>query len=427
MQREVRRLVDNPVENLSRISKDALNELGLDIPCDPDIANEKLVMILNKNSGLAPYSHEFCRGNLDPQIVSGFISAMTSFMGEMMGNQQTHWKTEYGSDSMLLVEHGAWVIGVLVVSRETAEGRRRLMRVVSEFEDYFMALRESDGIEGSALHDFDQFVRKAFVNEQVTRRSVVIKNPEWKNMLFDFDLPSIAFAVSKILLGFEEKQTIEEIARFQSMSIEDTIDLVSKAYWCNAVFLKHIPDETEILTLSEKASTVIFQKDNPLKLSNVTLNITARFDGRASISQLIENINDQDFEIVLDELGTLFNKGFIQKISSEQGQVLHNESILSFLVSEGSMIIGNKKMKEIFETIRRSSGDHYPRIYRIMMADRMRVQCKIDENMTVADLDDLNKALELFLQELTEHLLVICGESRIEKLFLKMKGHQSKS
>ena len=415
------RLADNLIEKMQRTSKDIPNKLNLDIFCDPDIANEKLVMILNKYSGLAIYSHEFSKSNLDPQIISGFISAMTSFMGEMMGNLQTHWKTEYGSDSILLVEHGAWAIGVLVVSRETSEGRNRLGKAVREFEDYFTTLKDSDEIEGSAMNDFDQFVRRSFVNEQATSSTLVIKNPNWRNLLFDFELPSTAFAVSKILLGFEEKQSIREIAEFQGISIENTIDLISQAYWKNIVFLKHTPSSNEILTLSERASTVIFQKDNPLKLSNITLNVTARLDGRTSLSQLIGNMDGQDSESLLDELSTLFNRGYIQRISIEQQQVLNHESILSFLVCEGSWLIGQKKMKQTFETIRRSWGERYPRVYRVMLTDRMRVRCIFDENMTTFDLEELGNALELFIRELKDHLTNICGNHTAEKLFLKMK------
>ena len=416
-------MTNNLSEKLPRISKESLNELGLDASCDSNIANEKLVMILNKNSGLAPYSHEFSKSNSDPQIISGFISAMASFMGVMTGELQTRWKTEYGSESMLLVEHGAWAIGVLLVSRETTEGRSRLGRVVREFEDYFAVLRDSDGIEGSALHDFDQYVRRAFVNDQITGRTLVIKRPEWRSSLFAFDLPSAAFAVSNILLGFEETITVKEIAKFQDILIEEAIDLVSKAYWHNAVFLKYIPPDDEILILSERSSTVLFQKDNPLRLSTVSLNVTARFDGRTSLSQLAEYIDARDFEVLLDELGTLVNRGFIQRISFEQRQVLLNESVLSFLVSEGCSIIGNRRMKQSFETIRRSWGNRHPRIYRVTLTDSMRVRCIFDESMTPDDLDDLTKVLELFIEELSGHLSIKCGKRVVERLFLKMRSH----
>ena len=394
--------------------------MTLDISRDANTANERLVMILNKNSGLAPYSHEFSKSNVDPQIISGFISAMASFMGVMTGELQTRWKTEYGSESILLVEHGAWAIGVLLVSKETTEGHSRLARVVREFEDCFAVLRDSDGIEGSALRDFDQYVRRAFVNDRITGRTLVVKRPGWRNSLTAFDLPRAAFTVSRILLGFEGMQTVKEIAKFQNLALEEVIDLVSMAYWHDAVFLKYIPPDDEILILTERSSTIIFREDNPLGLSNVSLNVTARFDGRTPLSRLAEYTEAQDLEVLFDELGTLVNRGFIQRVSSEQKRVLHNESTLSSLVFEGIRIIGNKRMKQLFETIRRSWGNRYPRIYRVMLTDRMRARCVFDENMTPDDLDDLARVLELFIEELGGHITAIRGKPAVERLFLRM-------
>jgi len=156
-------LTNNLDDDSSSIDNEFLHELILDISCDSNEPNEKLVMIINKNSGLAPYSHEFSKSNLDPQVISGFISAMTSFMGTVTGEKQSYWKTVYGSDSVILVENGEWTVGVLVTSRETSEGRSKLRRVVYEFEDYFAVLKDADGIEGSAFREFDQYVRRTFV------------------------------------------------------------------------------------------------------------------------------------------------------------------------------------------------------------------------------------------------------------------------
>ena len=99
-------MTNNLDDSLSSIDNEFLHDLILDISCDSNEPNEKLVMIINKNSGLAPYSHEFSKGNLDPQVISGFISAMTSFMGTVTGEKQSYWKTVYGSDSVILVENG---------------------------------------------------------------------------------------------------------------------------------------------------------------------------------------------------------------------------------------------------------------------------------------------------------------------------------
>ncbi len=420
------RLTDDLSERLSKTPKESLNVTAPDISYDCFAANEKLIMILNKISGLAPYSHEFSKSSLDPQIISGFISAMATFMGVVMGGQQTSWKTEYGAESMLLVEHGAWAIGVLLVSRETTVSRTRLRNVVREFEDCFAVLRDSDGIEGSAFGDFDRFVRRAFVNDQVTGRTLVSRRPETRDSPFVFDLPSTSFSVSKILLGLDETRTVKEVADFLGIDMEQTIDIVSQAYWHDAVFLKYVPPDDEILILSQKSSAILFQKNNPLGLSNVSLCVAGRFDGRTSVSQLTEGLPAQDLEVLLDELGTLFNRGVIQRISSEQRRVLHDESILSSQVLEGARIIGNKSMKEAFETIRRSLAKWHPRVYRVTLTDRMHVRCILEESMTPDDLSDLADALESFIEELDRRFSTTRGRRITERFFHRIRSGQTR-
>jgi hypothetical protein len=401
---EVKRLTNNLDEHSSSILKEFQKELIVDDSLFSNESNEKLLMILDKNSGLAPYSHEFCRSGLDPQVISGFISAITSFMGVVTGERQSHWKTEFGSDSVLLVEMGDWTIGVLTASRETNEARSKLRSAVLEFEDCFAVLRNANGIEGSAFGDFDKYIRMMFVDERISSRTLVIKRLEWRSAISDFELPSVAFSVSKILLGFKDAQTVKEIAEFQKLQIEEVIKTISKAFWNNAVFLKFVPTENDILILSEGASTILFQKTNPLNLTNASLNVIARFNGRTSLFHFMNNMDDHELKVLLDELGTLVNKGFVQRISVERRRVLSNECILSSLTSRGALTIGHKKMKQIFDNIRRVGGAHHPWISRITLDDNMQARCIIEESMTPTDLDDLANALEFFSEELSRHL-----------------------
>ena len=397
-------MTNNLDESLSSFPEEFQHGIITAITPDSNEPNEKLLMILNKNSGLAPYSHEFSKGSLDPQVISGFVSAMTSFMGALTGEKQSHWKTVYGSDSVILVEKGDWTIGVLVASRETNEARSKLRSAVLEFEDCFAVLKNADGIDGSAFRDFDQYIRMMFVDERITGRTLVVKRLEWRSSISNFDLPSVAFSVSKILLGIEDAQTINEIAEFQNLQIEEVIEIVAKAFWCNTVFLKFIPAENDILALSEGASTILFQKTNPLNLTNTSLSVIACFDGRTPFLHFTSSMDTHELKILLDDLGILVNRGFIQRISTERRRVLLNECILSFLSSRGALIIGHKKMKQIFEAIRRVGGTHHPWISRVMLTDRIQAQCILEESMTPTDLDDMANALEFFITELGEHL-----------------------
>ncbi|MGD9395148.1 MAG: hypothetical protein PVJ05_01840 [Candidatus Thorarchaeota archaeon] len=416
-------MTNNLDERSSSIPKEFQHGPIIDDSLFSHESNEKLLLILDKSSGLAPYSHEFCKGSLDPQVISGFVSAITSFMCVVTGKKQSHWKTEFGSDSVLLVETGDWTIGVLTASRETNEARSKLRRAVLEFEDCFAVLRNADGIDGSAFRDFDQYIRMMFVDDRITDRTLVMKRIEWRSAISDFKLPSVAFSVSKILLGIEDAQTVREIAEFQNLQIEEVIKIVAKAFWCNTVFLKFIPAENDILTLSEGTSTILFQKSNPLNLTNASLNVIAWFDGRTPLIHFTSRMDDHEVKVLLDDLGTLVNRGFVQRISVERRRVLLNECILSNLTSRGTSIIGHKKMKQIFEKNRRVGGLHHPWISRVIVNDSLQARCMLEESMTPTDLDDLAYALEFFIEELSRQLSKRCIGRIIRRILRKIRNN----
>lgn len=399
---------------------DTVDEINLS--AQEDTSNEKLLLILNKESGLAPYSHEFCEGFQDPQILSGFISAISSFIGEVTGKNQGHWKTVFGSDSLILVESGEWSIGVLVASKETTEIRSKLRRIVREFEDCFEYLRDIEGIQ-NVFSDFDSYVRRMFVDERVTRRTVVTKNPEWRRYLSNFDLPSTAFDVTKILFGFEESTTVEQIEKAQNLQYERIIEIVSTAYWNNIVKLTYVPSDDDILNLSEKSTSILFRKSNPLGLSTSCLHTIARFDGRTPLSQFFKDEINSDKKSILNHLGFLVNRGLVQRISIENRLVLLDECMLSQLAEKGSAIIGSRKMKQYFETTKNETSHYHPRISRIILRDNMSVTCLLEDGMTPDDLDDMFDALEFFIKEIKKILSKKCGSSRTANLFEKIKNN----
>ncbi|MHA1388154.1 MAG: hypothetical protein ACTSWA_08250 [Candidatus Thorarchaeota archaeon] len=384
-------------------------------------SNEKLLMILHKGSGLAPYTHEFIEGGQDPQVLSGFISAMASFMGEVTGENQSEWKTAYGSDSILLVEGGEWSVGVLVAARETGEARSKLRSVVREFEDSFQAFKDSDGIDRKEFRDFDNYVRRMFVDERVSERTLIWKRLDWRKRISRIQLPSKAFNVSKILLSFDRQQTVKGVAEYLDQSIAEITELVSMAYWHGLVELEYIPSDYDILALSEKASTILFSKSNPLHTSPSCLRLVARLNGRDPLSSFTNDMIISDQDLILSELGSLINNGFIQRISVEKRLVLLNESTLSTLFLKGASIVGHQALRNDFEAIRRKGVLKHPWCGRINITDSMNVNCVLEESMTPIDLDDMYDALDYFVKEITKRLSKRCGKKVAEKMLLKSR------
>jgi len=424
---EDERLTNNPNQDSSRTQEDALHPQAFDSSSSANQSNEKLLMILNMNSGLAPYSHEFQRSSLDPQILSGFISAMTSFMGLVTGKQQSSWKTVFGSDSVILVVAGKWTYGVLAVTRETNEARSMLIRVTSEFEDCFEVFKNSDGIEGSAFREFDQFARMVFVDERVTSRTLVMKRPELRTLTSLFDLPSTTYTMSKMLFNYRAELSVQEIAEFQSLPIEEVVEHVSNAFWKKAVYLKFVPADDDLLILSEGASTILFHKSNPLSLADKSVKVIALFDGRTKLLDFMKNLNHIEKKTLLDDLGNLVNRGYIQRISEEHRLILQNECILSALLSKGSLLVGRKRIIVLFDIISEDGRTQHPWINRIMITDGMQSYCIFEHNSNLDILNDIIDTLEYFIEELKQRFSRLLGRHTLDRLFHGIKTSCIKS
>jgi hypothetical protein len=278
-------------------------------PNDYEMSNEKLIFLLNRFTGMAPYSHDFIIGNLDSQILSGFVAALSSFMGELTGLEEMHLKTVYTADSTLLVEGWDWVIGVLAVSRETTEVRSILRSVVREFAESFISLKDADGIFGGILNEFDDYVRQVFVRDRLSINSVIFRNQNSALVKRQYDLPSVAFNVAKLFQYAKYEKSLDEIISILGTPLEQVKKLVTLMYWQNAIRIRFVPSENDILMVTDKSSSALFSRNNPLELSSITIRVVGTLNGRSSLSKFIENLDSLEKEVVMSELGDLINRG----------------------------------------------------------------------------------------------------------------------
>ncbi len=201
----------------------------------PEFTNAKVLIVLNSQSGLAPYWHEFVNGMPDPQIISGFVSAMSSFMQEVTGTSAKTWKTEFGDDVILLIEKGEWSIGVLAVSKATPDVTEKLQRIVNEFEQNFYVLRYADDLQGSAFKEFDHYVRRTLVLSELTEQTIIEVDQEWSKYIPRNELPSTVFRMTKFIQSLRTGMSIHDIVTEQDITLDEAKDLVSQAFWCRAV------------------------------------------------------------------------------------------------------------------------------------------------------------------------------------------------
>jgi len=383
-----------------------------------ELCNEKLLFLFNARHGLAPYSHAFVETMMDAQILSGFISAMLSFMQEAWGSRQSHWKTEYGSDSTLIVEVGDWIVGVLAVSRVTAELRSKVRRIVREFEDSFQFLRDADSITGGVFDEFDGLVRREFVSERLSGRSILTKRGDWVLRTHGTKGQSVSEDVASLLTAAKDGSTIAEIASAMNMSTTQVVEGASRAVWQGLAGFIYLPSDKDILSLSEGSSSVILARNNPLGLSAETIMLLSRLDGRTDIVALLQDVTPKKRDVVLTEVGSLLNRGYVQRESIERIALLMSECIVSLLLRSSAKLIGFTAARSyLTKAISRGSSAH-PWIGRVTADGDLRVRSRLDDTMSPTDTDDIRAALAFAQQDITEQIMKNLGQEKGEEIVL---------
>ncbi|MHA2021462.1 MAG: hypothetical protein ACW96N_07090 [Candidatus Thorarchaeota archaeon] len=374
------------------------------ITYDEELSNEKVLFILHRETSAALYSHEFIPGGLDPQLLSGFVSAMTSFIGTLAGGEQTQWKTEYGEDTVLLVEGGEWAIGVMAISRETNEVRSKLRRIVREFEENYRNFRNFDRIDALALSDFDRFVMDAIVLDRLSEKSVVIRNADWESVMLPIESSEVLMHVMKFLMRIKSGHTIDMIAKKQRMTLTEVKDVVALAFWHNAIRIVYVPTGNDILSLSEGSLSPLLSRDNPLGISTPTMKVIGAFDGRSPLSAFLEMFQLTGEGSIPLELGDLVNRGYVQRISTERRLLLANECVLNELLQLGKSILGSARMNEFFASTLETGVKMNPWTVRVRIISPLNIQCEINDSMSTLDLDDMHNAIEFLIGNVTERM-----------------------
>lgn len=391
--------------------------LIIEMTVDPSaLSNEKVLFLLNKSTGMAPYSHEFVMGGIDTQVLSGFVSAMGNFMGEVTGDEFSRWKTHYGSDHVFIVEGGEWVVGVLAVSRETNEVRSKLRRVVNEFEEDFAFLRNADAIEGNMFDEFDHYVRRIFLGDRLSKRSIIMKRPDAEVDSEIYSLPSTAFRVAKMIHHIGDGITLGKLARQLELDLEETKDLVSRAFWRHAIYILYVPADDDILVMSERSSSILLSKENPLDISPRTIRIVASLDGRTPLSSFLSEVPLEYVDQVLSEIADFINMGYIQRISLERKLVLIEECVLREVLNVSADILGSEIVSEYLHKASKEGIELYPWIARIDVSSELEVESKFDVTMTPADFDEMDEAISFVIDRLTKQVGTLLEEGQADSI-----------
>ncbi|MFX1416016.1 MAG: hypothetical protein ACFFC0_04340, partial [Promethearchaeota archaeon] len=115
-------------------------------------------------------------------------------------------------------------------------------------------------------------------------------------------------------------------------------------------------------------------------------------------------LNQDDKNMVLEELGDLILSGHVHRISMERESVLVNECILTRFAVACSEVLGAEQIQHTARSILTSGIATHPWLSRVRVHDDLSLQSVLDEAMTPRDFDMLAEALEQFLNNLVDTL-----------------------
>ncbi len=384
--------------------------------------NEQIMFIFNKYSGMAPYSHEFIEGMQDPQMLSGFLSAMQSFVAEVAGIKQRGWKIIYGQDTTLLVEPANWAIGVLAVTRETNEARSKLRSIVLEFEDTFQFLRDEDTIDGSLFDDFDNFVRRTFLVDRLTKRTMIVDVKRNISLHDMFKSVKMKFEIARIIKSAREGQTLFELANELNVNFDDLVNIVSIAIWNNLINVVFVPDENDILSLSPGSLGFLLSIENPESLSIETIRTISRLDGRAPLYKIFETLKLDYPEFIIYELGSLLSRGYIQKVSIEKRLLLASECILTGVIQSSASKIGQEQTMRILQRAIIENIDRHPWLSRVFLKRDLSAYVALDVLITPREMSQIGDSIDHLIDNVSVMIGEVIGKKSMQAMLTRVKN-----
>jgi hypothetical protein len=249
--------------------------------------------IILKLRGIPAFSTEFVHANLHPDLISGFLTAISHFAKELHADKQKDINLIKREDFVIMIEVGNKIFGALIADSDDRDARAILKRVLNLFEEEFDKDLDEFGINTLVFENFKDVVVREFGS--------LLVNPFYfpKLIKTDEDIP-MEPPIDKILPLIDGEKNLSEIAFELSLPVEEVCQAISLLESKNYVELKIKIVLEDIFSPTEKA-TEAFSRE-----TKYHRNIIDQF-GDIGIDVLYALDGHKDLGDINDELQIPFN------------------------------------------------------------------------------------------------------------------------
>jgi hypothetical protein len=229
------------------------------------------IFFVHKDRGLNLLQHSFSGSKLDEDLVSGFISAILSFINALIPPAQDYSKEKLvrtidRGDFKIILEAGEIILGILFVNIEKLDHRIKLREIIKAFEEKFDMKNWDGTIEVEEFETFKEIIFKKFAADIIQVSDVPVLTDSTKEFLASHDeldllgMHNISAGLIELLTVIDGASDVQEIANRIDCSVDEAIARIGYLYELGDLITLESPvHDTDIFALSAEAMAIFRQ------------------------------------------------------------------------------------------------------------------------------------------------------------------------
>jgi hypothetical protein len=366
------------------------------------------IYIIKRETGVCLYHKDFTESAFDPQLLSSFLVAMTSFFDEATRSVTSQARAFEGTHYKIIVEFGDWTLGAVSTKEDSAGIRAKLKRLIQRFEEQFNVLRWVD-IDLAVHTRFEQSVILEYVRSIIHSDTIITVRPEWEHYTKRSEVISFLRLIPSIC-------TVKEAADFLEIPLEVALNLTAEALWERAISVDNPVKPDDIYQAMSITGT------NPLTgpLTPETVRTLTEFDGETPLSIAAERLKTSDLKRFLDEVALLEKRKMIELVTPAHSVAIRYTSALQSLLENCANIVGLKVMRQVFISSKQQLVDNYPWLAFVSLEEGVDIELR--SSLTSATIkgsinpDVVNDGFRVLLQFVTRKVRDLLGPDPINKI-----------
>ena len=366
------------------------------------------IYIIKRDTGVCLYNKDFTESAFDPQLLSSFLVAMTSFFDEATRSMTSQARAFEGTHYKIIVEFGQWTLGAVSTKEDNEATRTKLRRLIERFEEQFNVLRWVD-IDLAVHTRFEPNVIDEFIRSNIHSDTIITVRPEWRHYTRKSEVISFLRLIPSIC-------TVREASEFLEMPLEVGLNLTAEALWEKAITIDNPVKPDDIFqAMSLTGSSPISDPLTPETVRTLT-----EFDGETPLSIAAERLKTSDLKRFLDEVALLEKRKMIELVSPAHSVAIRYASALQLLLRNCANIVGLNVMRGLFLKSREQLVDNYPWLAFVSLEEGVDIELR--SSLTAATIkgtispDVVNDGFRVLLQFLTRKVEDLLGSNPINKI-----------